>query len=117
LTRRQFSGAKITDSLDKEAASTIKIARLDICPSGSGKGPCPYIDLNAKSKEYVTRIGQAAAEKYNLKEGDRTHLNKHGSDVFGRLVADLIVEKIPSLASAFKKDERLSGLIKAGKPA
>jgi lysophospholipase L1-like esterase len=106
LTRRTFSGASISRNLENERKYTIQAAEA---------GNFPYIDLNKVSSGFVERIGQAAADKYNLKDGDRTHLNKHGSDVFGRMVADLIVEKIPGLASSFVKDEKTSGAIKAGK--
>jgi lysophospholipase L1-like esterase len=106
LTRRSFSGGSIAKNLENERKHTIQAAEA---------GKFPYIDLNMVSTTYVEKIGQASADKYNLKDGDRTHLNKHGSDVFGRMVADLISEKIPALASAFVKDEKTSAAIKAGK--
>lgn len=48
------------------------------------------IDLNKSSMEYLNAIGAEKAAKYNLKEGDSTHLNKGGSVVFGNLVAVLL---------------------------
>ena len=73
------------------------------------------IDLYSESRRFVKAVGEAAASKYNLKEGDNTHLNKHGSSVFGRMVADLILEVVPDLKEYFKADDRLSAAIKSGK--
>jgi hypothetical protein len=75
------------------------------------------IDLNYESRRFVKAIGEASASKYNLKDGDNTHLNKQGSFVFGRMVADLIIEIIPDLKEYFKQDEQLTAAIKAGKAA
>ena len=73
------------------------------------------IDLNSESRRFVKAIGESAAHQYNLKDGDNTHLNKHGSLVFGRMVADLILDILPDLKEYFKADERMSAAIKAGK--
>lgn len=72
--------------------------------------------MNAESQRYVNALGPEKAHKYNLKEGDNTHLNAEGSRVFGRIVADLMVEKVPDLGKWLKKDGGMSGNIKAGRP-
>ncbi|KAF2431329.1 SGNH hydrolase [Tothia fuscella] len=91
LTRRQFNGNTISQSLKEEAAVTIEVAGKDHL----------YIDLNKASTTYMNQIGPANAEKYNRQKDDRTHLNPHGTEVFGRMVADLIIARIPEIASAF----------------
>jgi hypothetical protein len=73
------------------------------------------INLNDESRRFVKAIGESGARQYNLKEGDNTHLNKHGSLVFGRMVADLILGVLPDLKEYFKADDRLSTAIKSGK--
>jgi len=75
------------------------------------------LDLNAASQRYVNALGPEKSHKYNAKEGDTSHLNAEGSRVFGRIVADLMVEKVPGLEKWLKKDEKMSGNIKAGRPA
>jgi hypothetical protein len=64
----------------------------------------------------VAAIGKSAAEKYNLKGGDNTHLNAHGSKVFGRMVADLIVEVVPDLKPYFREEATLTAAIRNGRP-
>lgn len=117
LTRRSFSSpTTLSDSLANEAVATKKAA---------ANTKTLVIDLNAKSKKYVEAIGKAEAIKYNAdyepknpgKSKDNTHLNKHGSDVFGRIVADLILEQVPELGQWVKKGAGMSAEIQAGKPA
>jgi lysophospholipase L1-like esterase len=77
-----------------------------------------YIDLNKASTKYMNQIGQANAEKYNRQKDDRTHLNSHGTEVFGRMVADLIMERLPGLEGVFNGEgKQLGAAIKAGRPA
>jgi hypothetical protein len=64
----------------------------------------------------VAAIGKAAAARYNLKDGDNTHLNAHGSKVFGRMVADLIVQVLPDLKPYFKEDASMTAAIRNGRP-
>ena len=110
LTRRSFSGnpPKVTENLSKEQTATIEEAQ---------KTDTLYIDLNKASTDYVNKIGTEAADKYNLKEGDRTHLNPHGGVVFARIVADLLSSKYPQLAKSIRPDDAMTALISAGKPA
>ena len=55
-------------------------------------------------------IGNTSAQAYDLNGygADTTHLNAYGSIVFGRLVADLLLEKLPELDSWFTPNETLS---------
>jgi len=118
LTRRNFgSGNFLSDSLASEAKATKQAAAAT---------KAVVIDLNAVSKKYVESIGKTEATKLDADYADaksattakdNTHLNKHGSAVFGRIVADLIVEHVPELGKWVRKDAALSASIKNGKPA
>jgi hypothetical protein len=108
LTRRSFKGAQVVENLSKERQATIAAAQ---------GGQYSYIDLNAESIRYINAIGSNSASKYNLKEGDSTHLNTNGGLVFGQMVANLVSNKIPGLSGIFKKNEKITAAIKAGKPA
>lgn len=82
LTRRAFSGNNtVVDSLHNERLAAIAAVR----ETGSH-----FIDLNAASMGYVNALGRDNSQVYNLAEGDRTHLNKRGEKVFGRMVVDLL---------------------------
>jgi lysophospholipase L1-like esterase len=109
LTRRTFSGGKVVENLSNERAATIEVANAN---------SLHWIDLNQASTKYVNAIGSAAADKYNLAAGDRTHVNQWGGVVFARLVSDLLVAKYPGeFQSVTVKNQTLSQLIAAGKPA
>jgi lysophospholipase L1-like esterase len=105
LTRRKFTNGTLIDSLAdvteaaKKAAAAVNVALLD---------------LNAASKKYVQAIGPENADKYNLLEGDRTHLNDHGIAVFGRMVADLIVDWKRQLRAYIKPDPETTRKIAQG---
>lgn len=105
LTRRKFDGTELKQDLGDVVPATIEAAAA---------AKVTLIDLNAASRKYVQAIGPANADKYNLAADDRTHLNAHGSDVFGRIVADLILEADESLGSWIGKNETLSQLIAEG---
>ncbi|KAF2265010.1 SGNH hydrolase [Lojkania enalia] len=108
LTRRVFSGDRVVQNLADQRAATISVAQSN---------SIDFIDLNIASENYVNAIGKSEASKYNLASNDWTHLNEWGGVVFARIVSDLLVEKFPELASVTKKNETLSALVKAGKPA
>ncbi|KAH4059329.1 hypothetical protein HBI25_106290 [Parastagonospora nodorum] len=109
LTRRTFSGGKVTENLSNETKKTQEVA----------KGRSLHtIDLNKASTAYVNAIGSAAADKYNLASGDRTHVNEHGGVVFARIVSDLLVAAYPTeFKDVTVANATLSAAIKAGKPA
>jgi lysophospholipase L1-like esterase len=105
LTRRTFTNGQLDNSLDnvvqaaKRAAAAVGVTMLD---------------LNAASSKYVQAIGGSNADKYNLSQGDRTHLNAHGTVVFGRMVADLIVGWKSALSTYITPDAALSKKIAQG---
>ncbi|KAI2619148.1 carbohydrate esterase family 12 protein [Hypoxylon sp. NC1633] len=112
LTRRAFSSGNdhnATDSLHDQRLAAIAAAEVT---------SSTIIDLNAASLEYVNAIGKASAYKYNYGDGtDTTHLNEHGTVVFGRMVADLITRAKPELESWFTPNETLSNAIWNNLPA
>ncbi|KAI3335812.1 SGNH hydrolase-type esterase domain-containing protein [Ustulina deusta] len=109
LTRRSFeSNNTATDSLHDERLATIVAAEAT---------NTIYLDLNQASLAYIDAIGESAAHAYNLNPDDNTHLNDWGSVVFGRLLADLLLEKKPELAQWIQANETLSELIESGLPA
>ncbi|KAH9909541.1 SGNH hydrolase-type esterase domain-containing protein [Xylariomycetidae sp. FL2044] len=109
LTRRNFvSEHAVDDSLHDERLAAIEAAEA----TGS-----MYLDLNQASINYVNSIGEDAAHVYNLAADDNTHLNDYGSVVFGRMVADLLLEKVADLGKWFRANETLSYAISHGLPA
>ncbi|KAJ4362833.1 hypothetical protein N0V95_001207 [Ascochyta clinopodiicola] len=109
LTRRTFSGGKVVENLANETVAVIEVAEAN---------SLHWINLNEASTKYVNAIGSAAADKYNLASGDRTHVNEWGGVVFARIVSDLLVGKYPEeFESVTTKNETLSALIAAGTAA
>jgi len=105
LTRRTFSNGKIDDNLANVAEAAKKAA---------ASVGVTLLDLNDASKKYVQAIGSSNADKYNLAQGDRTHLNAAGTFVFGRMVADLIVGWKPATSIYITPDAALSQKIAQG---
>ncbi|KAJ4383397.1 hypothetical protein N0V86_001444 [Didymella sp. IMI 355093] len=106
LTRRSFSGGKVVENLVNETKATIAVAEAN---------DLHYIDLNGASTRYVNAIGSAAADKYNLASGDRTHVNEWGGVVFSRIVSDLLAAKYrEEFEGVTVRNETLSALIADG---
>lgn len=80
-----------TDSLHNERLATIA--------AGQNAG-VRVLDLNLASLRYVEALGSADAQTYDLNPTDMTHLNDHGSVVFGRMVADLLLGHGPAIDTA-----------------
>jgi len=108
LSRRNyFPNGTIDDSLEPWAGYTKKAA------SESGG---MLIDLWQNSLTYLTKIGEPAARRLDLTNGDHTHLNVHGSIVFGRMVSDLLVAQSSMIAGVTLPNATLSEQIKKGIP-
>ncbi|KAL2192467.1 SGNH hydrolase-type esterase domain-containing protein [Corynascus similis CBS 632.67] len=105
LTRRTFSGGVLDDSL----ADVSEAAKKAAAAAG-----VTVLDLNAASRKFVQAIGSSNADRYNLADGDRTHLNPHGEAVFARIVADLIVGWDAALADYITPDQDMSDKIAQG---
>lgn len=108
MTRRGFIGNMVVQNLANETAKGLAVAAA----TGSR-----FIDFNKASTAYVNAIGPAAAHAYNLSPSDNTHLNLHGSVVFGRIVSDLLVAKYSDIAAYTIPNATLTALINEGKPA
>lgn len=94
LSRRTFRDGKVVEDLKAYADATRKVgAELDLT----------VVDLNAMSTALLNHMTQAQADEYDAVAHvdaaaenktpalDRTHLNPHGQEVFGRMVADAVV--------------------------
>ena len=70
----------------------------------------PVIDLNAESTRLLRTMTQEQADQFDAvghpdatgSTLDRTHLNAHGSEVFGRMVADDLARMCPELGPDVK---------------
>ncbi|KAL8376691.1 hypothetical protein RB595_007690 [Gaeumannomyces hyphopodioides] len=105
LTRRTFSGGKVVQNLETERLRTIAAA---------GEVGAAYLDLNTASTAYINAVGDANGRLYDLAQGDRTHLNAAAGVVFGRMVADLLLEKRPDFGQYFKENKTITDAIKSG---
>ncbi|KAF4991198.1 hypothetical protein FDECE_14119 [Fusarium decemcellulare] len=108
LTRRVFQDGHVIENLKEFSEAAISVAKA---------GGIQYLDLNLASTNYVNAIGEENAHKYNLASGDNTHLNPSGEIVFGRMVADLLLEKRRDLQPYIASQEALSEKIKKGEYA
>jgi hypothetical protein len=105
LTRRNFKGGKVNQDLEDQRIAAIAAAKAV---------GARWLDLNIASVDYVNAIGEENATFYDLSDGDRTHLNTKGEAVFGRMVADLMVQEREDLEPYFKANKALSDKIWAG---
>ncbi|KAI5242692.1 esterase [Aureobasidium subglaciale] len=79
LTRRKYNTATPPEiKQDLEVQRNLTLAAAQATRSR-------HIDLNIASTNYCNAIGPDAAWEYNLNPTDYTHLNVHGSVVFGRM--------------------------------
>lgn len=108
MTRRNFNNSQVIENLADHSAKAIEAAE---------SVGIQYLDLNRASTDYVNSIGEENAHTYDLSDGDGTHLNATGETVFGRLVADLLLEKRDDLEEYFTPDEELSRKLREGKYA
>ncbi len=94
LSRRTYRDGKVVEDLKEYAAATKKV--------GAEAG-ITVVDLNALSTALLNKMTQAEADGFDAvghadasaenkaSPLDRTHLNAHGQEVFGRMVADQLV--------------------------
>lgn len=95
LSRRTYRDGKVVEDLKAYAAATKKVgAEEDLT----------VVDLNSMSTALLNKMTQEQADEFDMtghpdekaeNKGpaklDRTHLNPHGQEVFGRMVADRLV--------------------------
>ncbi|CEN60924.1 hypothetical protein ASPCAL07595 [Aspergillus calidoustus] len=108
LSRRNFDGDTVKEDFVEWRVEAINAAK------NSG---VKWLDLTTASTDYVNAIGAENAATYDLSEGDGTHINTAGGIVFGRMVADLLIEKRADLEDYITANEALSEKIWAGEYA
>jgi lysophospholipase L1-like esterase len=94
LSRRTMKDGKIVEDLKDYVVATKRVGAQE---------NITVVDLNALSTTMLNHMTQAEADQFNATDHadkraevgksalDRTHLNHHGQDVFGRMVADTLV--------------------------
>jgi len=105
LSRRTFRDGKVVEDLKAYADATKRVgAEEDLT----------VVDLNGLSTALLNHMTQAQADEFdavghadakaeNQKPTlDRTHLNAHGQEVFGRMVADAVVRTLVELGPDVK---------------
>jgi lysophospholipase L1-like esterase len=101
ISRRNYKDGVLVEDL----AAYVKAARRV-----AGEEHVPVIDLNAESVRLLKTMTQEQADQFDAvghpdatgSTLDRTHLNPHGSEVFGRIVADDLARACPELAPDVK---------------
>jgi lysophospholipase L1-like esterase len=105
LSRRTFKNGKVVEDLKDYAEATRHVGSEE---------QVAVIDLNALSTALLDTMTQTQADEFdavthpdakaeNTKSSlDRTHLNPHGQDVFGRMMADGLAKAVPELAPDVK---------------
>jgi lysophospholipase L1-like esterase len=58
----------------------------------------PLVDLHAKSKAMLEKIGPKEAVKLQANASDHTHFSREGGLAMARLVAEGLKESVPELA-------------------
>ncbi|TDL27213.1 SGNH hydrolase [Rickenella mellea] len=91
LARRNFVSAHVPDDiLEPYALEAISVAEsLGLT----------YLDLHQASLTYITKLGSTLSYEFNYQGTDHTHLDTMGQVYFGRMVADLLIAKLPMFKS------------------
>lgn len=101
LSRRNYKDGALVEDLTAYANAAKRVA---------GEEGVPVIDLNAESTRLLRTMTQEQADQFDAvghpdatgSTLDRTHLNAHGSEVFGRMVADDLARVCPELGPDVK---------------
>jgi lysophospholipase L1-like esterase len=101
LSRRNYKDGKLVEDLTAYASAAKRVASEEHVPA---------IDLNSESTKLLRTMTQEQADQFNAEghpdaqgiKQDRTHLNAHGSEVFGRMVADDLAKMVPELGPDIK---------------
>jgi lysophospholipase L1-like esterase len=101
LSRRNYKDGKLVEDLNDYSSAAKRVAEEE---------NVPVIDLNAQSTHLLRTMTQEQADQFdavghpdaNGSTLDRTHLNAHGSEVFGRMVADSLAGVYPELGPDIK---------------
>ena len=110
LSRRTYRNGKVVEDLNDYAEATRKV--------GAAEG-VTVVDLNALSTKLLDTMTQEQADEFDAVAHvdakaenaaqpkpslDRTHLNSHGQEVFGRMMAKALASGRPELAADVKSD-------------
>lgn len=101
LSRRNYKDGTLVEDLAAYAKAARRVAEEE---------EAPVIDLNAESTRLLRTMTQEQADQFDAvghpdatgSTLDRTHLNAHGSEVFGRMVADDLARVCPELGPDVK---------------
>jgi lysophospholipase L1-like esterase len=101
LSRRNYKDGVLVEDLTAYAKAARRVAEEE---------GVPVIDLNAESTRLLRAMTQELADQFDAvghpdaagNTLDRTHLNAHGSEVFGRMVADDLARVCPELGPDVK---------------
>jgi len=101
LSRRTYKDGVLVEDLTAYAKAARRVAEEE---------GVPVIDLNAGSTRLLRTMTQEQADQFDAvghpdatgSTLDRTHLNAHGSEVFGRMVADDLARFCPELGPDVK---------------
>jgi lysophospholipase L1-like esterase len=102
LSRRNYKDGQLVEDLAAYANAAKRVAEEE---------QVPVIDLNAASVRLLKTMTQEQADQFDAvghpdaaggNALDRTHLNAHGSEVFGRMVADDLARVCPELGPDVK---------------
>ena len=120
LSRRTFRDGHVVEDLKPYVQATREVAAEDNITA---------IDLNSISTALLNHMTQAQADEFNATghadagaEGgkpalDRTHLNPHGQQVFGRIVADQLVRTQVELGPDVKGEAQGKSVVPSFPPA
>jgi lysophospholipase L1-like esterase len=101
LSRRNYKDGALVEDLTAYAKAARRVAEEE---------GVPVIDLNAESTRLLKTMTQEQADQFDAvghpdatrSTLDRTHLNAHGSEVFGRMMADDLARVCPELGPDVK---------------
>jgi lysophospholipase L1-like esterase len=101
LSRRNYKDGVLVEDLTAYAKAARRVAEEE---------GVPVIDLNAESTRLLHTMTQDQADQFDAvghpdatgSTLDRTHLNAHGSEVFGRIMADDLARVCPELGPDVK---------------
>ena len=93
VARRTFKDGKIVTGLQPYADA--------MCKVGKEKG-VPVIDLHAAAMRLFDRLGDAGSADMTASASDRTHFSRKGAEAMARLVADAVLQVVPSLRPYLK---------------
>ncbi len=101
LSRRSYKDGKLVEDLEAYANAAKRVAE---------EAQAQVIDLNAQSTKLLRTMTQDEADQFDAVQKpdangstlDRTHINAHGTEVFGRMVADSLASVCPELGPDIK---------------